>query len=324
MAAHVALAIVSLRGRFLAGVIAATSTIAANATEPAGATQPDDAGDGPTFEMCLGPCPGLRGFNSDIRQITEPGAPKLNAAESCLAVQAGHEVVSCVLAQPQECEIAFSNYQTKKESCLNMYGIDVTKAPLNLTYPATTCHLCRLSAGASGKKSFSGMTQWACEAQCEGDPTCSMIDFDATRGLCRTWESCAPAARSDEFGCQWTIYAKPGWEPPPRATRAPLSATEGPTTSSAVELAERTAFHEFHDNSSRMAFISAAPATSRPPAAPRLLALLLLVFTVVGPFVGSDGRFELSAIHHNNHYATPATTTRTRTTGTTTTATMAA
>ncbi|CAE7821149.1 unnamed protein product [Symbiodinium sp. CCMP2456] len=48
-----------------------------------------------------------------------------------------------------------------------------------------------------------------CEELCEQDTGCRGFDYDTIRGLCRTFGICPSSARTNQNGCQWTIYDQP-------------------------------------------------------------------------------------------------------------------
>jgi len=163
-----------------------------------------------TAQECFAQCAGLSTFVGHINKVRKEG--DLDYATSCLEFQGNHTINSCVLESPQACAYYTTNFTRTKNECLRI-GIDITKEPFVAKYPRTTCRMCVFSKGASGKKAYYNIaTAGDCEKKCHEDEACRVIDYDGTRELCRTWANCPLSSQSDEYGCGWTIYTKPGYE----------------------------------------------------------------------------------------------------------------
>lgn len=70
------------------------------------------------------------------------------------------------------------------------------------------CQLCSVEAGATGKTLRFYTPREECERLCEADADCTAYDFDETRTLCRTFESCPTSAWYGGRGCGWTVFMK--------------------------------------------------------------------------------------------------------------------
>jgi len=163
---------------------------------------------------CRVECNGLADFEERLKEALQN--TDINAAEVCRAVQDDHKVISCVLNFPATCIAYFTDLDATGTNCKKI-GIDVTKAPAEKSnYTASSCLMCATSLGASQLRMYSvgSPTLAQCEAHCAQSASCSAFDYDASRSMCRTWTTCPPAARSKRFGCQWTVYSRPGFVAP--------------------------------------------------------------------------------------------------------------
>jgi hypothetical protein len=117
--------------------------------------------------------------------------------------------------------------------CSARIGIDITNALPTVTYPSTTCTMCQSSFGALGQRTYyNNPTSAECQEYCQNDASCESFDYDRTRSLCRTYEACPPSSQSKRYGCQWTLYQKPGFERPTSPIDAGNIASNSVTTSS--------------------------------------------------------------------------------------------
>lgn len=161
---------------------------------------------------CRSECAGLSEFEVTLSEALEN--PDLNQAEVCAAVQAGNKVVRCVFNWPATCIAYYTNFFKTKANCKRI-GVHIDQEPPFSNYTVATCRMCSKSSGASGDRTYWDEPSLAeCEAHCTKTRDCSAFDFDATRNMCRTWTSCTESVRTKRFGCQWTVYTRPGFVQP--------------------------------------------------------------------------------------------------------------
>jgi len=184
------------------------------------------------LQACYNLCPGLEMYLTDLIQTRATN--DFNKAEDCLAFQAGYAHNKCVLDYDnrQTCDMYTANITSHKVNCLEI-GIDITNALPTVTYPSTTCTMCQGSFGALGQRTYyNNPTSADCQEYCQNDASCESFDYDRTRSLCRTYEACPPSSQSKRYGCQWTLYQKPGFERPTSPGDAGNTASTRVTTSS--------------------------------------------------------------------------------------------
>jgi len=187
-------------------------------------------------EACHAECPSLKAFDDRMREVLKDKSA--TSAATCLSVQVDYNVVNCVLNWPSTCLPYYTNFKQTQSTCKDI-GIDVATKPVTSNYTASTCKMCLESSGASGQRPhWDKPTLSQCEANCNQRDTCSAFDYDATRSHCRTWSACGPSVRTTKFGCQWTVYTRPGFVAPTQAPSNPNTAitpedywktTEAPT-----------------------------------------------------------------------------------------------
>jgi len=162
---------------------------------------------------CRAECAGLSEFEVTLSEALKN--PNLNQAEVCAAVQVGSKVVRCVFNWPATCIAYYDNFWKTRDNCKRI-GVRVDEEPAFSNYTGATCRMCSKSSGASGDRTYWDEPSLAqCEAHCTKMRDCSAFDFDATRNMCRTWTSCTERVRTKRFGCQWTVYTRPGFVQPP-------------------------------------------------------------------------------------------------------------
>jgi len=161
---------------------------------------------------CRTECTGLRAYELKMQEVMKKS---LNQAQICHALQAEFSVARCVLNFPGTCIAYWGNFDQQRKICKKDVGVDVTKEPIKSNYTSLTCQMCVESAGASRKMAYWDKPELhQCEAHCSNDAACAVFDYDATTSMCRTWTGCAEAGRSQRFGCQWTVYVRPGFVAP--------------------------------------------------------------------------------------------------------------
>lgn len=162
---------------------------------------------------CRAECIGLRAYEIKMQEVMKD--KNLNQAQICHALQAEFTVARCVLNFPGTCIAYYDNFYKQRQICKKDVGVDVTKEPIKSNYTSLTCQMCVESAGASRKNTYWKKPELReCEAHCSNDADCAVFDYDATTSMCRTWIGCAEAGRSQRFGCQWTVYLRPGFVAP--------------------------------------------------------------------------------------------------------------
>lgn len=160
-------------------------------------------------EACRGHCPGLTAFEERMYEVLQD--PSKNMAGICRAVQVGFDVVKCIMYNNTICSAYHADLYLTKSRCSEI-GIEITQEAAQTSFSALACTMCSATLGASELQQYwdeRALTE--CEGFCLTDASCAAYDYDATRSRCRTWRSCAEAARSTRFGCQWTTYLKPGF-----------------------------------------------------------------------------------------------------------------
>jgi len=189
---------------------------------------------------CRAECPGMTAFDDRMAEVLKDS--KLNPAETCHAVQIDFELVNCVLDFPATCLAYHPDFDGTRSNCKTI-GVDITRKAIKSNYTAFTCQMCVESSGALGQRTYWDKPSLSqCEALCSNSATCSAFDYDPTRSMCRTWTGCGPNVRTERFGCQWTVYARPGFksptqpsspqQPPPKFNywdTTPGDTTPGPT-----------------------------------------------------------------------------------------------
>lgn len=188
------------------------------------------------LEACREECPGLREFDERMNEALKTAG---NSAGVCRAAQVDSNVIKCVLGLPVVCSMYQEDF-TKTKSICHAIGIEITQEATKTAFTAIGCMMCSRDEGASDIKvywpSLGVKTLTECEEICILDAACAAFDYDATRSMCRVWSSCGKDQRSDRFGCQWTIYEKPGF------ISASLASTGAPSASTlSVSSVEKSA-----------------------------------------------------------------------------------
>jgi hypothetical protein len=161
---------------------------------------------------CRAECPGMTAFDDRMAEVLKN--PDINPAETCHAVQIDFELVNCVFDWPATCLAYFGDFDGTRSNCKKI-GVDITRKAVTSNYTASTCQMCMESSGASGQKTYWDKPSLSqCENLCSNSSTCSAFDYDPTRSFCRTWTGCGPNVRTKRFGCQWTVYTRPGFKSP--------------------------------------------------------------------------------------------------------------
>lgn len=106
-----------------------------------------------------------------------------------------------------------------RTNCI-LVGRDLLAPLVESTYTPTRCMHCMPASGALLRQVLrTGLLE--CEELCEQDTGCRGFDYDTIRGLCRTFDLpcrllpflpssiCPSSARTNQNGCQWTIYDQP-------------------------------------------------------------------------------------------------------------------
>ncbi|CAJ1421510.1 unnamed protein product [Effrenium voratum] len=120
-------------------------------------------------------------------------------------------VVKCLLQdaglQEDSCTQVIATLEVLQANCV-LLGRDILSPMVESSYEPTRCTLCEVATAQIRQVSQLGLLE--CEGSCEQDPGCRGFDFDTRRSFCRTWGTCP--SRSNEFGCQWTVYDRPASE----------------------------------------------------------------------------------------------------------------
>jgi len=177
-------------------------------------------------ESCSDQCPGVADYLVAVQEASN--LPSL--AQTCVSIQAnGATTASCFLSAITtipECAAIQALTTDLNQRCLAINpgysgdesrGIRIGQPLTPVSYESTDCVLCSYLSGAQATYGANSArltydTRAGCEARCNNISytMCSAFDYDATRSLCRLWQSCPERSwREDTFSCFWTLYHRP-------------------------------------------------------------------------------------------------------------------